>query len=201
MFGILKWECIVHGKELENVKQDRKHSKRIERYEVSENAIYFDGKYLPVSLIKSMRSQPSAYRPHGCCGIGIPVFKIRVEYGAEKPLVLVIEQEEKVEELIDRVLKANPDITLEYYLSPHTGRRIIYFFNNTKSLSVAEVHQRRQGLLFSQRKLFLNANSYRSILYGITLPYDYRNAPLQTWMTCPFTCLPMSEARKRQAFA
>ena len=95
MFGILKWECIVHGKELENVKQDRKHSKRIERYEVSENAIYFEGKYLPVSLIKSMRSQPSAYRPHGCCGIGIPVFKIRVEYGAEKPLVLVIEQEER----------------------------------------------------------------------------------------------------------
>ncbi len=32
MFGILKWECIVHGKELENVKQDRKHCKRIERY-------------------------------------------------------------------------------------------------------------------------------------------------------------------------
>ena len=78
-------------------------------------------KSFPVSLIKSMRSQPSAYRPHGCCGIGIPVFKIRVEYGAEKPLVLVIEQEEKAEELIDRVLKANPDITLEYYLSPHTG--------------------------------------------------------------------------------
>jgi hypothetical protein len=43
MLGILEWECIVHGKELENVKQDRKHSKRIERYEVSENAIYFDG--------------------------------------------------------------------------------------------------------------------------------------------------------------
>lgn len=86
MFGLLEWKCIVHGIELENVKQDRKHCKRIERYEVSENAIYFEGKYLPVSLIKSMRSQPSAYRPHGCCGIGIPVFKIRVEYGAEKPL-------------------------------------------------------------------------------------------------------------------
>ncbi len=44
-----------------------------------------------------------------------------MEYGAEKPLVLVIEQEEKVEELINMVIKANPDITLEYYLSPHTG--------------------------------------------------------------------------------
>ena len=121
MFGILKWECIVHGIELENVKQDRKHCKRIERYEVSENAIYFEGKYLPVSQIKSMRSQPSAYRPHGCCGIGIPVFKIRVEYGAEKPLVLVIEQEEKVEELIDRESGHYPGILFEPPYRTETG--------------------------------------------------------------------------------
>jgi hypothetical protein len=121
MFGILKWKCIVPGKEIENVKQDRRNSKRIERYEVSENAIYFEGKYLPVSQIKSVRSQPSAYRPHGCCGIGIPVFKIRVDYGAEKPLVLTVEREEKVEELLNLVCTSNPDITMEYYLSPHTG--------------------------------------------------------------------------------
>ena len=121
IFGILEWKCIVPGKEIENVKQDRKHCKRIERYEVSENAIYFEGKYLPVSQIKSVRSQPSAYRPHGCCGIGIPVFKIRVDYGAEKPVVLTVEREEKVEELLNMVCTSNPDITMEYYLSPHTG--------------------------------------------------------------------------------
>ena len=121
MLSILKWKCIVPGKEIENVKQDRKNSKRIERYEVSENAIYFEGKYLPVSQIKSVRSQPSAYRPHGCCGIGIPVFKIRVDYGAEKPVVLIVEREEKVEELLNMVCTSNPDITMEYYLSPHTG--------------------------------------------------------------------------------
>ena len=92
MFGILEWKCIVPGSEIENVKQDRKHSK-------------------------------SAYRPHGCCGIGIPVFKIRVEYGMEKPVVLLIEQEEKVEELLDLVCKSNPGIVIEYYLSPHTGLR------------------------------------------------------------------------------
>ena len=121
MFSLLKWKCIVPGKEIENVKQDRKNSKRIERYEVSDNAIYFEGKYLPVSQIKSVRSQPSAYRPHGCCGIGIPVFKIRVDYGAEKPVVLTVEREEKVEELLNMVCTSNPDITMEYYLSPHTG--------------------------------------------------------------------------------
>lgn len=121
MFGLLEWKCIVPGKEIEDVKQDRKRCRRIERYEVSENAIYFEGKYLPVSQIKSVRSQPSAYRPHGCCGIGIPVFKIRVEYGAERPVVLTVEQEEKVEELLHAICASNPDITLEYYLSPHTG--------------------------------------------------------------------------------
>lgn len=121
MFDVLGWKCIVPGKEIENVKQDRKNSKRIERYEVSENAIYFEGKYLPVSLIESVRIQPSAYRPHGCCGIGLPVFKIRVDYGAENPVVLVIEQEEKAEELLDRICQSNPGIAREYYLSPHTG--------------------------------------------------------------------------------
>ena len=44
-----------------------------------------------------------------------------MDYCAEKPLVLVIEQEEKAEELLNMVIKANPDITLEYYLSTHTG--------------------------------------------------------------------------------
>ena len=41
----------------------------------------------------------------------------------EKPVVLVIEQEEKVEELLDLVCKSNPGIVIEYYLSPHTGLR------------------------------------------------------------------------------
>ena len=38
-------------------------------------------------------------------------------------MVLVIEQEEKVEELLDLVCKSNPNIAIEYYLSPHTGLR------------------------------------------------------------------------------
>jgi len=121
MFSFLEWKCIVPGKEIENVKQDRKHSRRIERYDVSENAIYFQGKYLPVAQIKSVRSQPSTYRPHGCCGIGIPVFKIRIDYGAEKPVVLTIEREEKVNEFLNVVCKSNPDIAMEFYLNPRTG--------------------------------------------------------------------------------
>ena len=117
------WECVMKGKEIENVKEDRKDAVMIERYDVSEKAVYFEGRYLPISQIKSVRSQPSAYRPHGCCGIGLPVFKIRLDYGGQRPVVLLVERENNVEKIINMLCKSNPDITLEYYLSPHTGLR------------------------------------------------------------------------------
>ena len=115
------WNCIVPGKEIEEVNTDRRKSKRFERYDISEKAVYFQGRYLPVSEIRSVRVQPSVYRPNHCCGIGIPVFKIRVEYGGERPLVLTIESEEKANAAVEMICRANYDIAVENYLDPHTG--------------------------------------------------------------------------------
>lgn len=115
------WSCIVPGKEIGEVGTDRKNARRFERYDISDKAVYFQGQYLPVSEIKSIRLQPSVYRPNHSCGIGFPVFKIRLDYGGERPVVLVIESEEKANAAVDRVCKANPDIALENYLDPHTG--------------------------------------------------------------------------------
>ena len=81
------WECVVAGSEIEDVKKDRESSVIIEGYDFSEKAVYFEGRYLPFSQIKSVRSQPSAIRIRGGgCGIGLPVFKIRLNYGAEHPV-------------------------------------------------------------------------------------------------------------------
>lgn len=115
------WNCIIPEKEIKEVGTDCKKAKRFERYDISDMAVYFQGQYLPVSEIKSVRIQPSVYRPNHCCGIGIPVFKIRLEYGGERPLVLMIESEDKAKAAVEMVCKANPDIILEYYLDPHTG--------------------------------------------------------------------------------
>lgn len=115
------WNCIIPEKEIKEVGTDRKKAKRFERYDISDMAVYFQGQYLPVSEIKNVRIQPSVYRPNHCCGIGIPVFKIRLEYGGERPLVLMIESEDKAKAAVEMVCKANPDIILEYYLDPHTG--------------------------------------------------------------------------------
>ena len=115
------WDCIIKGKEISDVRKDRKSSTSVEKYNISENAIYFDTKYLPLPEIRSLRIQPSLYTPQGCCGKGIPVFKIRVDYGSEKPVVLVIEKESNAQKALELIKSYNPDVVLEEYIDPTTG--------------------------------------------------------------------------------
>ncbi len=119
----MAWECVKPGCGLADVRADRKTAKGIEKYGVSDRAVYFEGKYLPVSLIETVRIQPSVYRPSGCCGRGIPVFKVRIDYGEESPLVLMVEKEANAEKMVERIAAANPAVTVEEYADPvRTGK-------------------------------------------------------------------------------
>ena len=96
----MAWTSMIPDKTIEDVKQDRKATVSVE-------------KYLPIPAIKSVRIQPSTYSPNCCCGKGIPVFKIRIDYGAEKPLVLMIEKEKNAEKMVSIIKSANDTITVE----------------------------------------------------------------------------------------
>ena len=117
------WKCVAEGSEIADVQKDRESCVMIESYDLSEKAVYFKGCYLPYSQIKSVRSQPSAVRFRGGAGIGIPVFKIRLDYGAERPVVLTVEEKDNVDKIIRMICAGNRDTTLEYYVNPHTGLR------------------------------------------------------------------------------
>ena len=114
----MAWECVKNGYELADVRKDRWKSKHVEKYSVSGQAVYFEGKYLPVSLIKTVRCQPSLYNPGGCCGRGIPVFKVRIDYGEEAPLVLMVEKEANAEKMAELICAANPAVKREEYVDP-----------------------------------------------------------------------------------
>ena len=49
----MAWKCIAEGKELADVRADRKESKSIEKYKVSQSAVYFEGQYLPFAAEKA----------------------------------------------------------------------------------------------------------------------------------------------------
>ena len=109
----MAWTSIIPDNTIEDVKHDRKSAVSVEKYKVSDKAIYLQGEYLPISAIKSVRIQPSTYSPNCCCGKGIPVFKIRIDFGAEKPLVLMLEKEQYAEKMVSMIMSANDTITVE----------------------------------------------------------------------------------------
>ena len=109
----MAWTSMISDKTIEDVKRDRRSAVSVEKYKVSDEAIYLQGEYLPISAIKSVRIQPSTYSPNCCCGKGIPVFKIRIDYGAEKPLVLMLEKKKNAEKAVDIITSANNSIAVE----------------------------------------------------------------------------------------
>lgn len=118
----MAWACIAPGHELADVKADRKQAKRIEAHWMSDAAVYFDGKYLPFSAIKTGHIQPSVYRPNGCCGRGVPVLKLCFDYGGDGYAILMFEKEHNAQAVLDRALAANPAIEVRQYIDPVTGK-------------------------------------------------------------------------------
>ncbi len=106
----MAWSSMISGYEIENVREDRRNAAGIEQYKVSGQAVYIKNEYLPIARIKSLTLQPSLYTPNCSCGKGMPVFKIRVDYGADKPAVLMVEKEKNAEKLISEICKANENV-------------------------------------------------------------------------------------------
>ena len=109
----MPWTCEAEGFALANVREDRRRAKSIEKYSISDQAVYYEGRYLPMSCIRSVRLQPSVYRPNHSCGRGIPVYKIRLDFGADRPVVLTIEKKQHAEMAAAMIRKANPDAHFE----------------------------------------------------------------------------------------
>lgn len=119
----MAWTCVVEGKELSDVRADRKNAESIEKYRASANAVYFEGQYLPTALIRSLRVQPSLYFPQCCCGRGVPVFKLRLDYGEEKPLILMVEREKSADRIVEIIRAGHPEISVEPFVDPNAEEK------------------------------------------------------------------------------
>ena len=118
----MAWKCLVQGKELADERADRRAAEGVEKYKVSKNAVYFEGQYLPCAAITALRVQPSLYYPQCCCGRGVPVFKIRIDYGAEKPAILMVEREQNAQKIAAAILAANPAVKVEEHADPNAEK-------------------------------------------------------------------------------
>ncbi len=99
---MMAWQSITENV-IDDVKADRKSAKSVEKYMISRKALYYEGRYLPLSQITSVSVHDSTYNPHCCCGRGIPVKKIKIEYGKEKPLILMLEKSENAQKIVEMI--------------------------------------------------------------------------------------------------
>jgi len=117
----MAWTSIIENVQLDDVRADRKTRKSVEMYGISQKAIYFRGEYLPISEIERVCVFPSVYRPHHSNGRGLPVFKLRIDYGQEKPLVLIFEKERNANRAAVLIYGRNRNVRIEQYINPLTG--------------------------------------------------------------------------------
>ncbi len=120
----MAWSTMIPGYEIENIREDRRNTISIEQYRVSAQAVYIKSEYLPIARIKGLTLQPSLYTPRCCCGKGIPVFKIGVDYGADRPAVLMVEKEKNAEKLISEICKANGEVRVDRSSEKLSGSEI-----------------------------------------------------------------------------
>ncbi len=101
----MAWQSITDSA-IEDIRADKKSAKSVEKYMISKKALYFEGKYLPISAITSVSMHDSTYNPHCCCGRGIPVKKLKIEYGMDKPLILMLEKAENAQKMMRLIEEA-----------------------------------------------------------------------------------------------
>ena len=107
----MAWRAILPGRELPDAKQDAKTAVSFGSFRVSEKAVYLNGReYLPLDAVQKAGLYATQLNTHGCCGLGLPVWNVLVYYGAEKPLRLMHEKEEKARQALALILAANPAI-------------------------------------------------------------------------------------------
>ncbi len=97
----MAWKSILEGRTIDNVREDRRDSVRVEQYRISQQAVYFNGQYLPLACILDASVVESSFSPGMSCGKSIPVFKIRIDYGADKPLILMVEKRKNADAMME----------------------------------------------------------------------------------------------------
>ena len=107
---------------LEDVEQDRRSSKRVEQFRVSEQAVYFPAfpgdQYLPFTSLHHVLSNNTAISVKGTCGKQLPMVRLRLSYDGEFYKDLMFEKQANVDRVLDAIAAARPELTIVRDITP-----------------------------------------------------------------------------------
>lgn len=107
---------------LENVKEDRRASKRVEQFRFSDKAVYFPAfpgdQYLPYTALNHVLSKNTAISVKGTCGKQLPMVRLRLSYDGEFYKDLMFEAQKNVDKVLEAIAAARPDVTIVRDITP-----------------------------------------------------------------------------------
>ena len=107
---------------LENVKEDRRASKRVEQFRFSDKAVYFPAfpgdQYLPYTALNHVLSKNTAISVKGTCGKQLPMVRLRLSYDGEFYKDLMFEAQKNVDRVLEAIAAARPDVTIVRDITP-----------------------------------------------------------------------------------
>jgi len=120
--ALFKLKSLSQNDTVENAEQDRRSSKRVEQFRVSEQAVYFPAfpgdQYLPFTSLHHVLSKNTAISVKGTCGKQLPMVRLRLSYDGEFYKDLMFEKQANVDRVLDAIAAARPELTIVRDITP-----------------------------------------------------------------------------------
>ena len=120
--ALFKLKSLSQNDTVENAEKDRRSSKRVEQFRVSEQAVYFPAfpgdQYLPFTSLHHVLSKNTAISVKGTCGKQLPMVRLRLSYDGEFYKDLMFEKQANVDRVLNAIAAARPELTIVRDITP-----------------------------------------------------------------------------------
>ena len=107
---------------LEDASTDRKISRRVEQFRVSDTAVYFPAfpgdQYLPYEALSHVLSKNTAISVTGTCGKQLPMVRVRLYYDGEFYKDLLFEKQKNADKLLEAISAFQPEMPIVRDVTP-----------------------------------------------------------------------------------
>ncbi|MBR6951589.1 MAG: hypothetical protein IKH56_07645 [Oscillospiraceae bacterium] len=110
----MAYRSLCDGTRVENPREDCRKAARFGTFRIGSKAVYFPafpagGRYLAYEDISKILLKSSSLHPKGCCGGGIPVFVLRLEYGQGQGKNLILDTRRQAERVSAELKRVCPE--------------------------------------------------------------------------------------------
>ena len=114
---LFKMKSLAQSHALEDAEQDYQGAVRAEQFRISDKALYFAAfpgtQYISFDAMNQVKVRNTALSVTGTCGKQLPMVCLRVSYDGEFYKDFLFEKRAVVEEVLDRIRAARPDLPMD----------------------------------------------------------------------------------------